>query len=168
VKTNVFLIFWGAHVECVFGGEVLGPVKQESAVREVVMKRLGFVVSAAILVVAALMPLRADARVFIGLGFGGCCWGGPGGGYPYYSQPYYAPQVYAPPVVYAAPPQVVYMQPPVATYSYAVPPSVPADQISPTFVDIYGRTCRQFQATVPGAPAGIACVQQDGAWRIVQ
>lgn len=78
--------------------------------------------------------------------------------YPWYPHRYY--YVAPPPVVYAAP--TYYAPPPV----YYPPAAVTANQISPTFVDGYGRTCRQFESTPNGA-TGTACLQPDGTWRVV-
>lgn len=87
-------------------------------------------------------------------------------GYPrYYYYPYYAP----PPVVYTTP-RVIYAPPTVVTY--APPASLPAEQTSPTYTDDQGRFCREFQSTaiIDGeeqATYGTACLQPDGAWRVV-
>jgi hypothetical protein len=84
--------------------------------------------------VATLGVHPAEARVFVGLGFG----------FPVYP-PYYPPPVYypPPPVVYAPPP-VVYTPPPPA---YSPAPS-------------YGQTCFAGQYTCPmerPVPYGAAC-----------
>ncbi len=123
------------------------------------MNRLSLVIFTAIFTLAALTPIQADARMFVGIGVGGCCYGGYG--YPYYYPPYYPP-----PVVYAAPP--AYYAPAPVAVTYAVPPSVQANQTSPTFVDSLGRTCRQFQATSFGPATGTACQMSDGTWRVMQ
>ena len=134
------------------------------------MKKIQFITCSLILGLVALFPLHANARVFVGIGFGGCCYGG-GWGYPYYYAPYYAlPVVYAaqqPPVVYMVPqPPVVYYQSP-APVVYGDPVALQANQTSPTFIDRFGRTCRQFQGTSAYA-SGTACLQPDGTWRITQ
>ena len=115
------------------------------------------VVCMAILALATLLPARSEARVFVGIGVGGCCYYGPGWGYPYYPG-YYYPPYYQPPVAYTPPPVV----------PYTMPASMMADQTSPTFVDSFGRTCRQFQASGTGSVSGTACMQTDGTWRVVQ
>ena len=116
----------------------------------------------ALAAVAAMHPAPASARVVVGVGVGGCCYG-PGYGYyhGYYPgyYPYYAPYYYAPPpVVVAAPPapQIIYAPAPAA---------MPADQTSPTFIDNLGRTCRQYQAG--NGATGTACLQPDGTWRTI-
>jgi hypothetical protein len=134
------------------------------------------IIFAASLASAALMPGQAEARVFVSIGLGGCCWYGPRWGYPYYYPPYY-PTYYSSPVVYAAPPpSVVYAAPspsvvyaPSPATAYVPPATLQANQASPAFVDSLGRTCRQFQSTsAAGAFSGTACMQADGSWRIVQ
>lgn len=78
--------------------------------------------------------------------------------YPWYPHRYY--YVAPPPVVYAAP---TYYAPAPAPVYYP-PAAVVANQTSPTFIDNYGRTCRQFQTSSTG---GTACLQADGTWRVV-
>ncbi|MGE3624055.1 MAG: hypothetical protein AB7H77_09340 [Bdellovibrionales bacterium] len=93
--------------------------------------------------------------------------------YPAYYYPYY---VSPPPVVYSVPPPVVYEAPPTIVYETAAapvivsgePPPLSANQTSPTYIDSYGRTCRQFQSTAGGPAFGTACLQPDGSWRAVQ
>jgi hypothetical protein len=110
-------------------------------------KTLGLLLGIGVL--AALIPATAVARVFVGVGFGG-------GYYPGYYPGYYAPGYYYPPtpVAYGPPPPVY----------YAAPPAALANQTSPTFVDGYGRTCRNFQSATN---TGTACLQPDGTWRTV-
>ncbi len=72
-----------------------------------------------LLAIAAALPIatpgRADARVFIGVGFG---FPGIGFGFPYYAPYYYPPYLYRP---YYYPPPAYYYPPPLA---YAPPPAV--------------------------------------------
>lgn len=82
---------------------------------------------------------------------------------PYF---YRRPVFYNPPPVYVVPPPrvVVYSQP---TTTLVAAPS------SPTYIDQFGRTCREYQSTGAvaggyGALYGTACLQPDGTWRIVQ
>ncbi len=72
-------------------------------------RKTALVLGAFILAGAALTPVAAEARVFVGVGFG----------FPGYYPGYYpGPYAYGPPVVYAPPP-VIYQQPQI---SYAAPP----------------------------------------------
>jgi hypothetical protein len=76
---------------------------------------------------------------------------------PYYSGYYYPP-----------PPRVVYVPPPVVY----VPPPLAAVPTSPVFRAADGQYCREYQATVtvngmPQPSYGTACLQPDGAWRVV-
>jgi hypothetical protein len=116
--------------------------------------------------IMAVIP-AADARVVVGIGLGG-----------YYGSPYYAPYYgygypgYYPPAYYAAPPTVVYQQA-APQVTYAQPPApyqqgMSASQASQAYTDSQGRTCRQFQSSIDGAPVnGTACLQPDGSWRTV-
>lgn len=76
----------------------------------------------------------------------------------YYYPP---PAYYYPPPVYYAPPPAVYVQPAPLVARPASPPYLRN-----------GRTCREYQATVvvggvPRQSYGTACLQPDGAWRVV-
>lgn len=93
----------------------------------------------------------------------------------YYGRPYYRPYrpyYYGDPAYYVAPPPtVVYQQP--TQVIYAPAPTMYANQISQTYVDDRGQTCREYQSTgsVGGRlqqTYGTACLQADGSWRIVQ
>ncbi len=68
------------------------------------MRKAALVLGGLVLAGLALRPTPAEARVFVGVGFGA----------PFYYPGFYpGPYVYGPPVVYAPPP-VVYTQPQVA------------------------------------------------------
>jgi hypothetical protein len=106
-------------------------------------------------------PAAAHSKTFIGLnfGFGYAPW-------PYYYRPYYYP--YYPPVVYAPPP-VVYALPQVV---HLQPAPMVVNPASAPYVARNGQTCREYQtrAVVGGVSRpvyGTACLQPDGAWRIV-
>jgi hypothetical protein len=85
--------------------------------------------------------------------------------------------VYAPPrnVFYVPPPRVVYLPPPPPSVVYVPAPApapVAAVPSSPVYQTADGRYCREYQATVTvGGTAqssyGTACLEPDGAWRIV-
>lgn len=85
------------------------------------------------------------------------------------------PVFYAPAPLYVPPPRPVVYETTVVTTPaprYVVETSLPAQQVSTTFTDTYGRTCREYQsdAWVAGSRKpvyGTACLQADGAWRIV-
>ena len=107
---------------------------------------------AAILGVAAL-PQAAQARVFVGVGFGF--------GPAFYPAPYYygPPAYYAPPPVYYVPPPAYYAPPP-AYY----PPTVPAASYAPSL----STTCRTVRASCPMdrpgvVGAGCTCPGPNGA-----
>ena len=70
-------------------------------------------------------PTRADARVFIGVGFGFPAFGF---GFPYYA-PYYYPPYYAPPAYYYPPP-LGYVPPPAADWG-PTPPIGPRGERPP-------------------------------------
>jgi len=135
------------------------------------MRKLNLVVLIAIAFLIGMSASQANARVIVGIGVGGCCVYGPAWGYPY-------PAYYYPPPYYPAPAGVVYAPAPaypstvyVTPSAYAAPSSLPAvqaNQTSPTFVDSYGRTCRQFQSTSPGPAYGTACLQSDGSWKVME
>lgn len=80
---------------------------------------------------------------------------------PYYRYSYYH---YPPPVYYAPPPpRVVYVP---------APPPLAAVPTSPAYRTNDGQYCREYQATVmvngqPQPSYGTACLQPDGAWRVV-
>jgi hypothetical protein len=113
-------------------------------------------VTALVLGAGIFLAPPAEARGFVGFSLGVPF----GPAYPaYYPPPYY----YAPPPVYYAPPPVAYSSPPVA---YAPPPAYAPSGPSQN-------NCREYQATatIDGRPQpthGLACLQPDGSWRIVQ
>lgn len=81
------------------------------------------------------------------------------GYYPYYNY-YVAP----PPVVYAPAPQAIV---------YTEPAPAIANQTSATYINNNGQHCREFQSTAQIAGSvqptyGTACLQPDGAWRVVR
>jgi hypothetical protein len=112
------------------------------------------VIVAALAATAAMAAPQAEARGFIGFGFG----------VPLAPVPVYPPPVYyayppPPAVVYPAPPPVAYPAPP-AAYSTAPQGAAPP-------------ACREYQnsVTIGGQRRdsfGTACLQPDGSWRIVQ
>jgi hypothetical protein len=139
------------------------------------MKETILIALAFLFTLGLIQPPAAEARVFVGVGVGGCCYGGYG--YPYYPyyDPYYVPP---PPVVYSVPPPptVVYSQPAPATvvtgapppppaYASAPPAPGPAAAASTAFVDSQGRTCKHVQIT---SNVDTICLQPDGSWRTVQ
>ncbi|MDR3423644.1 MAG: hypothetical protein P4M13_01000 [Alphaproteobacteria bacterium] len=97
----------------------------------------------------------------LGIGLGSVCCGG-----GYYS--YYAPD-YDYPTYYVSPPTVVYQTPApvyVAPQTVTIAQPVSVTPTSQTFIDSAGRTCRDFQSVIDGAPvSGTACLQPDGSWR---
>lgn len=126
-------------------------------------------VGAGALFFAGTSPAEAGGRTSVFLGFNYY------GGYPYY-RPYYRPYYgypnyyYAPPPVVYAPPPVVYSAPPVVVTQ---PPPMSATGTSPSYTASNGQTCREFQSTaVIGGQTqpiyGTACLQPDGAWRVVR
>jgi hypothetical protein len=131
-------------------------------------RRLAAAGFAAVLALGAVAaaPHPAEARVFVGVGFGVPL-------YPpaYYPPPYY---YYPPPVVYAPPP-VVYAPPPAPAAAVAPPPAEPTTAVNPAsapYTAPNGQTCRQYQSTavingVQTPTQGTACLQPDGSWRIV-
>lgn len=81
---------------------------------------------------------------------------------------YYPAYYYAPPVVYVPPVRTVVVEP----VPYVVNASMGAEQASPTYIDAQGQTCREYQTSAwvgsSSQPVyGTACLQADGAWRIV-
>ncbi|MBV9859683.1 MAG: hypothetical protein JO038_06240 [Alphaproteobacteria bacterium] len=109
----------------------------------------------------------AQARVFVGIGFGF-----PGYYYPppYYYYPPPPPYYYAPPAYYAPPP-AYYPQAP--AYMPATPAAAP--QISytnrPAFYNSSGQQCREYRSTqmVGGQSRdtyGTACRDSTGQWRV--
>jgi len=141
-------------------------------------KTLLFLLCVAVISVPFCFPRAAEAKTRVGVGvFIGrdCCYYGP----YWYPRRYIYPPYYPPRVVYAPPPEIVFAPPPVIytrpAVVYSAPPvqaSIPANQISPTFTDSLGRACREYEtsATVGGETRniyGTACLQPDGAWRVV-
>ena len=142
------------------------------------MRKLIFGLLALGIFLMPAMPASA-ARVVVGVGVGGCCYGGPRGHYGgyyrgYYGDPYYPAYYYPgyyPYYYYAAPPPPVVVAP-APQVIYATPQSLPANQSSPTYTDNSGRTCREFQSTAKIAGStqptyGTACPQPDGSWRVI-
>lgn len=131
--------------------------------------------------VVALAPRPASADVFIGFGTG---WGWQGHHYrphyrpyfrPFYRPRHFGPRVifFGPPVVYVPPPRLVYPPQPQRVYIPApVSQPVRVNPASEPYRASNGLTCREYQttATVGGQTRnvyGTACLQPDGAWRIV-
>lgn len=114
------------------------------------------------LALAAVHPVPAEARGFVGFSFGMPLFGPPA----YYPPPVYdyplpPPAYYYPPPTYYAPPPPAYYAPPPAYYA---PPPVQAPA---------GQECREYRSTVNVGGVrqpiyGTACRQPDGSWRIVQ
>ena len=132
---------------------------------------------------SALLTARpAEARVFVGFGFGFPI-GFPGYYYPPYPYPYYPPPVYYPPPPAYYPPPSFY---PPASYQpssgYGTPGGYP--QSGPTgtppitytprpgWTNAQGQYCQEYTSTQgAGSPAtekyGTACRDARGQWRIV-
>lgn len=114
-----------------------------------------------------LAPAPAQARVFIGVGVGPCCWA-PGPYYYGYPPPpyYYPPPPPPPPPDYPAPPPPAAYAPPGGPGG---PGPVAAPQISytnkPPFKNATGQTCREYRAASGGL--GTACQDAGGQWRVV-
>ena len=86
-----------------------------------------------------------------------------------YSAAFYAPvpYYYAP-----APRPVVYQTTVVSPVRYVSQASLLADPASPSYTNAVGQLCREYQSTglIGGSPQstyGTACLQPDGAWRVV-
>ncbi len=120
---------------------------------------------------AALLALSpAEARVFVGVGFGFPI-GFPG----YYYPPYPPPPFYSPPAYY--PPPGPY-PPPAPPAPGGYPPSAAVQAPHPPitytprrpWTNSSGRQCREYQTTRDGRSTkvyGTACRDPDGQWRIV-
>ena|SRR5690348_4365308 len=127
---------------------------------------------------AAISAARpAEARVFVGFGFG-LPIGFPGYFYPPYPYPYYPPPVYYPPPAYYPPPPASYQ--PSSGYAspggYRQPGSAAALSITytprPGWTNAQGQYCKEYRATQgAGSRAtekyGTACRDAGGQWRIV-
>jgi len=127
-----------------------------------VMGKAGIAAFAAVLGLAVLAPATADARVFVGVGFGGYggYYGGYGGYYAPAYYPYYAPYYYPPPA------QVDYEQPATTYVAPPAPAPVATSAASGgTYTDNFGRTCRHFQHS--SGSLGTSCLQTDGTWKTV-
>lgn len=114
----------------------------------------------------AVLPQPASARDHVSLSFGfGCC-----GPWPYADPFWPGPMIYAPPpAVIFAPMRPVYRPVETIYVPAPAPAALPADQISPTFIDARGRTCRHFETMMGGDPVrGTACLYADGTWRTVE
>lgn len=119
----------------------------------------------------------AEARVFVGFGFG-VPIGFPGYFYPPYPYPYYPPPAYYPPPPYYPPLPASYQ--PSTAYAppggYTQPGSPAAPPITytprPGWTNAQGQYCREYKATQrPGSRAteryGTACRDAGGQWRVV-
>ena len=148
------------------------------------MKNRFKLVLAALMVLGIVAPSGAQADTDVFVSFNSPYRDGPrhydrhrGPPPPRYSHRHWRPEpvFYAPPP-YCAPPVrgVVYETTIVRPQAqYIVPASVMADQSSSTYVDYRGRTCREYTTTswigqAPQNVYGTACLQPDGAWRIVE
>ena len=116
-----------------------------------------------VLALAVSAPAEAGSRFFFGFGFPIWGWGAPYY-YPYY--PYYAPRpvYYVPPPVYVAPEPVYY-----SSYDafFNRPVYTPPARTAPRV------NCRRFEGDGidddTGQPFyGVACMQVDGKWHIVE
>jgi hypothetical protein len=124
------------------------------AVRRIV----GLAALTAALLLLAIPAASAGSKTFVSLGF-------------VFPPPYYyypPPAYYYPPLAYYYPPPAYYYPPPVV---YVRPAPIVAQPTSPPYVRD-GQTCREYQTTVSIAGVaqpsyGTACLQPDGAWRIV-
>jgi hypothetical protein len=136
---------------------LLGFAQEASMTHPHAVRRvLGLAALTGALLLLAIPAASAHSRTFVSLGFA----------FPlYYPPPYY---YYPPPVYYVPPPpRVVYAPPPVVSTE----PSIVARQTSPTYRR-NGQLCREYQSTVviggvPRPSYGTACLQPDGAWRVV-
>ncbi len=123
---------------------------------------------------ALLVPAPAEARVFVGVGFGFPI-GFPGYYYPPYPYPYYYPPPYPPPAYYPSPGPYPPPAPPApGEYTPSTATQAPSITYTPRrpWTDASGRQCREYQTTrdVQGRSTkvyGTACHDPDGQWRIV-
>jgi hypothetical protein len=125
---------------------------------------------------ALLVPTPAEARVFVGVGFGFPI-GFPGYYYPPYPYPYYypPPPYYPLPPSYPAPGAYPPPAPPApGGYTPSAAPQAPPITYTPRWpwTDASGRQCREYQTTrdVQGRPTkvyGTACRDPDGQRRVV-
>lgn len=120
------------------------------------------VIGVLVLALAASSPAEAGSRFFFGFGFPLFGWG-----WPYYSPYYYAPApvYYAPPPVYYAPRPVYYSgyDPFFDRPVYTPPAARTAPRVN----------CRRFSGDgidddTGQAFYGVACLQADGKWHIVE
>ena len=110
--------------------------------------RIAAVVATGLALAAVVAPSAAEARGFVGFSA---------------AFPLFGPAYPYPPPVYGPPPAVVYAPSPPAV---APAPPRPA-------AGAHGGNCREYQSavTIDGRPQqtyGLACLQPDGSWRIVQ
>jgi len=106
--------------------------------------------AALLLLLIAMLPGAAEARVFIGFGF------------PFFPFYYAAPYYYPP--AYYYPPPTYYYPPPAA-------PAPAAATVAPS-ASTASRDCKRFRgnATIDGSHKafyGTACLEADGKWHIV-
>lgn len=137
------------------------PQRSRDALDRLLARSVAVIALAGAASAVASSPAAAHGgtKTIIGLNFG---FGFPA--WPYYYPPYY----YPPPVVYAPPP-VVYAP---SAVVYAQPAPVMVTPAPRPYVARNGQTCREYQSTaVIGGMMrpvyGTACLQPDGAWRIV-
>lgn len=164
-------------------------IAQPVALKEKEMKWKIFALS--LLIVACSLGFSSSARAETSFAFsvsdgpvygGYRGWDGPRHG-PRHGPPrhhrhhhgsyYYPAYYYAPPVVYAPPVRTVVVEKTIVQPApYVMNTSMAAEQASPTYIDARGQTCREYQSSgwVGGTSQpvyGTACLQADGAWRIV-
>lgn len=138
-------------------------------------KMLGFLVLAAVLGgVSFGQPAQAETSVSFSVSDGGHAYPhrsrhGHGHRSRWHHRPHYSSFVYAPPpVVYVEPTPIVYQAP----VQYVPESSLVASPASETYYDSTGQQCREYQSTAfvgnqQSQLYGTACLQPDGAWRVI-
>lgn len=140
-------------------------------------KQLSFVFLA-VLLGGLCLPHSARAESSFSFSFSDGGFYGPDHGMGPYRGWHHHPYYYGPPIVVEPPPPVVYAPAPAVVYAAPVVQYIPestlaAEATSPVFLNGNGQQCREYQTTaiVNGRASpihGTACLQPDGAWRVVQ